>query len=96
MLVEKPSKGDICSLKLVTGEEIVTKVVEEKDGNFWVEKPCTVMPSQQGVGLVQSLFTADPNKPIAIRKDHVVMLVPSAEQIRIHYIKTTTGLEIVK
>ena len=53
MLVEKPSKGDICSLKLVTGEEIVTKVVEEKDGNFWVEKPCTVMPSQQGVGLVQ-------------------------------------------
>lgn len=96
MLVEKPSKGDICSLKLVTGEEIVTKVVEEKDGYFWVEKPCTVMPSQQGVGLVQSLFTADPNKPISIKKDHVVMLVPSADQIRIHYIKTTTGLEIVK
>jgi len=96
MLVKKPSKGDICSLKLVTGEEIVAKVVDEKDGYFWVEKPCTVMPSQQGIGLAQSLFTGDPDKTISIKKDHVVMLVTSAEQIRIHYIKTTTGLEIVK
>ena len=96
MLVEKPKKGEICTLKLITGEEIVARVQEEEENCVFVEKPCTVMPSQQGIGLIQSLYTADPNKPIPISKDHIIMMAVSVDQISTHYIKTTTGLEIAK
>ena len=58
-------------------------------------KPCTVMPSQQGLGLLQSLFTSDLNKSIRLEKRHVMMHAPTINDVQNHYIKTTTGIEPV-
>jgi hypothetical protein len=52
------AKDAIVSFKLVNGDEIVAKIVEESHDGFTLSKPCTVMPSQQGLGLMQSLFTS--------------------------------------
>jgi hypothetical protein len=96
MLVSKKySNGDVVSFKIVTGDEIVARIVEENDGSFLIEKPCTVMPSPQGMGLMQSLFTADADAKIHLHKDHVIMHSPSIEQMQKHYIKTVTGIEPV-
>ena len=60
MLVSKIySVGDIVSFKLVTGDEVVARVESIDNDWFEISKPCTVMPSPQGMGLIQSLFTAD-------------------------------------
>ena len=96
MLVSKKySNGDIVSFKLVNGDEVVARIVEENDGSFYVEKPCTAMPSPQGIGLMQSLFTADADAKIHLHKDHVIMHSPSIDAMQKHYIKTTTGIEPV-
>jgi hypothetical protein len=79
----------------MNGDELVAKIVEETDDAFVISKPTTVMPSQQGLGLMQSLFTSDLNKNIRLSKNHVMMHSPTVKDVENHYIKTTTGIEPV-
>jgi len=87
--------GDIVSFKLVNGDEIVAKIVDAGPNGFEISKPCTVMPGPQGMGLIQSLFTADSDLDVTLLRDHVIMHAPSIDQMQKHYIKTTTGIEPV-
>ena len=89
----KYEKDTVVSFKLVNGDEIVAKVLEETADKFLISKPCTVMPSQQGLGLMQSLFTSDLNKSISLSKSHVMMDAPTIKDIENHYIQTTTGIQ---
>ena len=95
MLINKGyNAGDVVCFKLV-GEEIVGKIVEETADSFVLSKPCTVVPSQQGIGLMQSLISADINTNITLNKSHVVMHSPVITDIENHYIRTTTGIQPV-
>jgi len=95
MLIQKGySAGDVVCFKLV-GEEVVAKIVEETADGYVVSKPCTVVPSQQGIGLMQSLISADINTNITLNKSHVVMHSPVITDIENHYIRTTTGIQPV-
>lgn len=96
MLINKGvSEGDIVCFKISNGDEIVAKIVEEKTDGYVVSKPCTVIPSQQGLGLMQSLMCADINTNITINRAHIVMHAPVIKDIENHYIRTTTGIEPV-
>ena len=86
------SKDAVVTFKLVNGDEIVAKVIEETASKFLVDKPTTVMPSSQGIGLLQSLFTSDLAKSIALDKNHVMMHAPTIKEMQDHYIQTTTGI----
>ena len=89
------AKDTVVSFKIVNGDEIVAKIVEETHDTFIINKPTTVMPSQKGLGLMQSLFTSDLNKSIALDKRHVMMHSPTVKDVENHYIKTVTGIEPV-
>jgi len=89
----KYNKDTIVSFKLVNGDEIVAKVIDQTDNGFVINKPCTVMPSQKGLGLIQSLFTSDLNKNVTLDNGHVMMHSPTITDVENHYIKTTTGIE---
>lgn len=97
MLVNKKYESDTTvSFKLVNGDEIVAKVVNETDTHFEVSKPCTIVPGQQGIGLMQSLFTGDMSLSMAvISKAHVMFHAKTVKEVENHYIKTTTGIEPV-
>lgn len=88
--------GDILSFKLVNGDEVIAKVVSSDDLKFTVSKPCTVVPSAQGIGLMQSLFCGDINtSDIELRRDHVLMFAPVIKEMESHYLTTTTGIKTV-
>ena len=91
----KYSKEDIVSFKLVNGDEIVSKIIEETANDYVISKPCTVIPSQQGMGLLQSLFTSELNNNITLSKTHVMMSGKTVEAVKNHYIQTTTGIQPV-
>lgn len=96
MLQTKPyDDGQIVSFKLVNGDEIVAKVTSTMLTGWTVTKPCTVIPSPQGLALVQSLFGADINKDIELSKQHVMFHAPVVSQLEDHYIQTTTGIKTV-
>ena len=86
-------KDQTVTLKLVNGDELVAKIVEDNPTAFTVSKPCTVIPSAKGLGLVQSLFTSDLNKSISIDKTHVMLHAPTVKDVEDHYIETTTGIK---
>ena len=94
LVTSKYDKDDTITFKLTNGDEIVAKIVEDNDQAFVVSKPCTVMPSQQGIGLIQSLFTSELNKNISIDKRHVMMSAPTLKDVEEHYVKTTTGIYV--
>lgn len=96
MLVSKGyQEGDIVSFKLVTGDEIIGRIASSDSDSFDISKPCTAMPSPQGIGLIQSLFTADADVNVKLLKQHIIMHAPSIDAMQKHYIKTTTGIEPV-
>lgn len=96
MLINKGyAAGDIVCFKLANGDETVAKIIEETPDTYIVHKPCTVVPSAQGLGLMQSLFSADINNNITLNKRHVMMHSPVVDQIESHYIQTTTGIQPV-
>lgn len=96
MLVsQKYAEGDIVSFKLVNGDEIVAKLISENADSFNISSPCNIVPSGQGLGLIQSLFSAKEDVKITLSKSHVMFHAESLEQMRVHYIKTTTGVEII-
>ena len=89
------AKDTIVSFKIVNGDEIVAKIVEETHDEFTINKPTTVMPSQKGLALMQSLFTSDLNKNITLDKRHVMMHSPTVKDVEDYYIQTTTGIQPV-
>lgn len=97
MLIQnnKYDEGDVVSYKLVNGDEIVGKIVEDHSDTWVLSKPCTVLPSPKGIGLVQSLFTADQNKNITIKSQHVIMHQLTVKEIANHYFEVTTGIKPV-
>ncbi len=95
LILKGYQEGDIVSFKLINGDEVVARIVDAGPNGFEITKPCTVMPSPQGMGLIQSLFTADSDVNVVLQKDHVIMHAPSIDQMQKHYIKTTTGIEPV-
>ncbi len=95
LVTNKYDKDTIVTFKLVNGDEIVAKVIEESDDTFTVGKPCTVMPSQKGIGLIQSLFTSELEKNIILDKRHVMMHCKTAKEVENYYIQTTTGIQPV-
>ena len=95
LVTNKYDKDTIVSFKIVNGDEIVAKVVEETDAGYDISKPCTVMPSQKGLALMQSLFTSDLNKSITLDKRHVMLHSPTVKDVEDYYIQTTTGIQPV-
>jgi len=97
MLVNKGyAEGDIVCFKMVTGDEIVAKIVEQNSEGYVVNRPCTVIPSPQGLGLMQSLISADINTNVTLKSEHVIMHGPVITDIENHYIRTTTGIQPAK
>ena len=97
MLINKGyQEGDVVCFKVVTGDEIVAKIVEQNQAGFVVNRPCTVIPSQQGLGLMQSLISADINTNVTLKSEHIIMHSPVIQDIENHYIRTTTGIQPAK
>jgi predicted ABC-type ATPase len=95
MLIQKSyDANDIVCFKLVNGDEIVAKIIEANAAGFVVNRPCTVVPSKQGLGLMQSMFSADINNNVTLRPEHVMMHASVLKEIESHYIKTTTGIDV--
>ena len=87
--------GEIVAFKLVNGDEIVAKVKKDSNEEFVLAKPCTVLPSQKGIGLVQTLFTSNQDTDVHLQRTHVMMHSPVVKEISNYYIQVTTGIQPV-
>jgi hypothetical protein len=87
----------IYTIKISNGDEIVTKVIDiDEQGNFLVSKPLTVVPGPQGIQMIMSLFTANPDKPVTINKSQVSLIAMARDEVQDSYVEATTGIKPVR
>lgn len=87
--------NDVVSFKLLNGDEIVGRVLEDNALDWKIERPCTVVPSQKGIMLISTLFTTEPDITVNISKAQVMLHAPTAKQVKDYYIQVTTGIQPV-
>jgi hypothetical protein len=84
--------NEIYTIKVLSGEELITKVLEEDATTLTVSEPLSIAPNQQGMGLIPSMFSAEMDEMVKINKSGITMYAITAEQIRVKYIEVTTGI----
>lgn len=97
MLVNKGySVGDTVSFKIANGDEVVGHIEGENEFEYVISHPMTVVPSQQGIGLMQSMFSTDAKGNVKLSKAHIMMHNHTMEAMADHYRETTTGIKTVR
>jgi len=104
MLLEKTWKvDDICTVKMVSGEEIITKIVAADDSSITMSKPLSVqlsMDPQSGRMGMQLLpgfvLTVSIDAKIKVSMSNVMFIALTEENVKNNYLSQTTGLSISK
>lgn len=88
--------NEIYCIKISNGDELVAKVAACDDSTITVFYPLTVIPTQGGLQLMPSLFTANPQNSVTINTSNISMLAPVIDEVRDRYIEATTGIAPVR
>ena len=74
----------------------MSRITAETDTTYTVTRPLTVVPGPQGINMMNSLFTADPDKTVTINKQQVSLIAVSREEVCDSYLEATTGIKPVR
>ena len=86
--------GETYTFKLTSGEEVVGKVTAIEDNIISLHDPVSVAPGPQGMGLIQSMFTADPKESARLNINNVTIFAITDASVKAKYIEATTGLVV--
>jgi hypothetical protein len=95
MLISKSATvGEVVSIKLISGEEIIARLEEETATHIKVSRPLMVSLGAQGLGMIPFVFLAQ-SETMKLNIDHVMVLSPSKKDAADQYIQGTTGIALV-
>ena len=96
MLIDKGvTAGEVVTIKLTSGEEIVAKLVEETATHYKLNRPMVIGMGPNGPGLMPYLFTVHPEKEIKLSKITVVLVEATDKNFADQFIQSTTGIKLV-
>ena len=96
MLIDRGvTEGEVITLKLTSGEEIVAKLVEDGPAYYKLSRPMVIGMGQQGPGLMPYLFTVSPDKEIKLQKSTVTVAEATDKTFADQFIQSTTGIKLV-
>lgn len=97
MLLEKTryDESDIVTLKLISGEEIIGKFINETTNEITLEKPLMLAMSQKGIGMAPVLMTVNPDTKLKFTKSCIIVMAHSDDEIGKQYTYQTTGIQPV-
>ena len=96
MLISKGvAVGEVITLKLTSGEELVAKLTEETDSYYKLSHPQVIGMGQQGPGLMPYLFTVSPDREVRLSKQTVTVAEPTDEVFAKQFLEATSGIKLV-
>jgi hypothetical protein len=96
MLIDKGiTAGEVITLKLTSGEELVAKLVEDAATYYKLSRPMVIAMGQQGPGLMPYLFTVHPDKEVRLNKAAVALVEATDKGFADQFIQSTTGIKLV-
>lgn len=95
MLIDKGvTEGEVVSIKLTSGEEILAKLVENGPLYYKLNRPMMLSMGPQGIGMMPYIITANPDKDVNLFKSAVVVIEATDKQFADAYIQQTTGIKL--
>ena len=94
MLISKGfTQGDVVSLKLVNGDEIIARIEEDTADTIKITRPLAITIGQQGLGMIPWLFLGE-TETFTLNKTHVFTVVASKEDAAKQSTEGTTGIAL--
>ena len=95
-MFEKYKDGDLITLKLASGEEVIAKYKNTADLYFSIEKALVLMQGPQGLAFGTFFSTAQQDKPINIAKDKVTSIAYINDKIKEEYNRVFSTIKTVE
>ena len=86
--------GKVYTLKLNSGEEMISKIVDITRDNIIIEEPVSIAPTQQGMQMIPSVFTADPKGKFTLNTNSIALYAETDDSIKLKYLEATTGIKV--
>ncbi len=95
-LMKTLETNTIYTFKLLTGEELVAKVLEINDDHLVVEHPIMTVLSPQGLQMMPGLFSANLDKNVKLNNSSWAMIGETRDDVRDSWIQATTGIAPIR
>jgi hypothetical protein len=93
MLIDKGvTVGEVITIKLTSGEEIVAKLVDDQVMHYKISHPMVIAMSPKGPALMPYLFTVDPSKEIKLSKSVITVTEATDKMFADQYLQQVTGI----
>ena len=94
MLIQKPvAEGDVVSIKLINGDEIITRLEKETPEEITISRPLALTMSGQGLGMIPWVFLGAKDT-MTIKREHYFVMLPSKKEAADQYMQGTTGIAL--
>jgi len=94
MLIDKGlTEGDVVSIKLISGEEIIARFESESSIEVKISKPLCVTLGPQGLGMIPWVFLGEKDT-VPVKKEHVMVMMLSKKEASDQYVQGTTGIAL--
>lgn len=88
--------GQIISLKLSSGDEVVGKIEGQTAEGITLAKPVILAASREGIAMVPFMMTGNPDGEYLFKINNIMCLVDTNDQVSDAYIQNTTGIAPVR
>jgi hypothetical protein len=95
-MFENIKDGDLVTLKLASGEEVIAKYVSGADSYISIEKALVLMQGPQGLAFGTFFSTAQQDKPMNIAKDKITSIAYINDKIKEEYNRVFSKIEVPK
>ena len=94
--MDKIEINSVMTFKLNSGEELVARVlsIETNSDSILIEEPVSIAPGPKGMGLVPSMFTANPKGEFRLNKSSIAMFAITDDSVKDKYIEAITGIKV--
>ena len=84
----------VYTFKLNSGEELIAKVIQAGAEFIQIEEPVSIAPSQQGMQMIPSVFTANPKGEFKLNTTSIALYAETDDSIKMKYLEATTGIKV--
>jgi hypothetical protein len=96
IMLKENKIGQIISMKLTSGDEVVGKVVGQTVEGLTISKPVILAASRDGLAMVPFMMTASPDGDYLFKANNIMCTAETNQQVSDAYIQSTTGIATVR
>ena len=88
--------GQIVSMKLTSGDEVVGKITGQTPEGITLSKHVILAASRDGLAMVPFMMTANPDGDFLFKVNNIMCLVDTNQQVSDAYFQSVTGITPVR